>query len=279
MKTKLLLLAFAVSMATACVTTPPSDGGGGSTTTTTLPPTTTTLPPVSTEPASHEAPLAITTQGLKVGGGYLVSREARVWTFGDVGFDHGAPACTTIPQLGSSCAQGSACKANNGVFRCQEGKSQYKIFGWIYDDMGNTQKPLADVVVDKFWFVGCMIGDCKATGETKTDQWGYFELFSSDVLDTLRIVGKPGYHGFCQNGKPTPGGGSNIQFIGVSQGPSEKKQFNGAFKQYADKDCKPINVLAKSSAPVMPEEVPYKKSAGVWCVKKDGKEICRSDKK
>lgn len=275
----LFCIAFLAAWMTACQTAPPVDGG--STTTTTLPQvTTTTLPPVAQEPASHEQPLAITNQGLKVGGGYLASKSATVWTFStNIGFDHNAPQCgMPLPALSSSCVMGSACKANNGIFRCVGGQTLFKIFGWIFQDFGNYQKPLADVVVDKFWFAGCMGGNCQGLHETKTDEWGYFEMFSGDVLDTLRIVGKPGFHGFCRNGKPTSGGGSAIQFISASKGPSDKKQFDGAFKQYDDKDCKPINVLAKSSSQAMPEGVPYEKSAGLWCVMKAGKEVCKADK-
>ncbi len=280
---KKLLIALALLSLVAC-------GGAGTapteTTTTTLPdavttttlaPTTTTLPPVvDQEPSSHEPALAISNQGLKLGGGYLVSRSATIWSFRtEIGFDHNAPVCTTNPSLGSSCSMGQACKGNNGIFFCDGGKTQYKIFGWIYEDFGNTQKPLAEVVVDKFWFAGCLAGMCQGLHETKTDKWGYFEMFSSDTLDTLRIVGRPGYHGFCQNGKPIAGGGGNIQFIGNSQGPSDKKQFSAAFKQYADSDCKPINGLTAKSSQAMPDGVPYKKSAGLWCVMKAGKEVCK----
>lgn len=234
---KLFLSACVLMGLAACITQQP----GGTTppnpvTTTTLP-----APPVDVEPASHEQALAITAEGLKVGGCYAVSEQASVWTFAKgVDFSPQPPACgSSKPLAGTECnpSSQSGCMADGGAYSCSRGKKLFKCFGWVYDDMGNTQKPLEGVQLDIFWFAGCIVGACDPMGgPVFTDKYGYFEVFTSTLIDTLRIKGKPGYYGVCNGSKPMDGGGTAISALG-NGAIGERKKYpagatGGAFKQY-----------------------------------------------
>ena len=56
-----------------------------------------------------------------------------------------------------------------------------------------------------------MVGACDPMGgPVVTDKYGYFELTTTTLLDTLRIHSPSGYYGVCNGHKPMSGGGTSI---------------------------------------------------------------------
>lgn len=177
------------------------------------------------EPATHEKPVKISDEGLKMGGikelgdTYIVQGTSRMFSPPPPV----RPTCATQPVLGASCVKGTpVCMLGQTDYSC-EVKKTWKIFGWIYEKNGLDYSKMAEgVKVDIFWFAGCIAGMCESmAGPVLTDKWGYFEFTTSWMLDTLRLDGLPKYAAFCKDGKPLAGGGQyiNADMAGKAIGP------------------------------------------------------------
>lgn len=168
------------------------------------------------EPASHEKPFKLSDEGLKMGGikdmgdKHIVVSASRQFS----PKPPPRPVCSSIPVLGSICQPNMPiCQNAEDTVEYSCGvKKTYKIFGWIYEKKGLDHSKMAEgVKVDVFWFAGCLAGICEpSAGPVYSDKWGYFELTTGWLLDTLRIDGMPKYYMFCQKGKPIAGGGQYI---------------------------------------------------------------------
>lgn len=168
------------------------------------------------EPNTHEQPMKISDEGLKMGGvrelgdTYVVSGTSRMFSPPPPP----RPICSSQPILGSACARGTpVCMLGEIDYSC-EVKKTYKVFGWIYEKHGlDYSKMASNVTVDIFPFAFCM-GDSRACGSVagpvKTDKWGYFEFTSATLFDTLRLDGMQKYYMFCNKGKPIAGGGQYL---------------------------------------------------------------------
>lgn len=180
-----------------------------------------------TEPSSHEQPMKISDEGLKMGGikslgvKYAIQSTSRQFS----PKPPARPICQTIPVIGSECQRGMpVCQTADDTteYSC-EPKETYKIFGWIYEKNGLDYSKMAEgVKVDVFWFAGCWVGFCDSmAGPVYTDKWGYFEFTTQWLQDTLRLDGLPKYYMFCDKGKPIAGGGQYISadFVGKAIGP------------------------------------------------------------
>ena len=198
---------------------------------------------IATEPASHEKPMRINDKDLKVGG---VKEMGQMSTWlGTPYAQMFSPKpkledianCAQTVQAGLQCTKGTPiCKVDQIVFSC-ETKTTYKVFGWVYEEIGRDYKPAKGVKADIFWFAGCFVGFCKpVVGPVLTDEWGYFELLTTSLNDQVRLDGTDaGLYAFCKDGKPIPGGGeSGLQAL-VS------KPFSDAFahqKRIKPDSCK-----------------------------------------
>lgn len=214
---KLLILALAVSLFTAC-----SDKEDSTGVVTPPPP-----PPVE----DKEKPLFVDAEGKKWGTIKEVSSTS-LWALDSW---HGErPDCPAGAELNKPCdPQGmQGCKKADGQkLMCKTDKA-YKVYGWVYEKEGVTVKPLEGVKVDHFWFSGCMVGFCKpVAGPVETDKNGYFEYMTSDLKDQVRIVGKEGYFGLCQGTKPIQGGGTSQLGVG-------KPTLGGVQYKLKDDSCK-----------------------------------------
>ena len=183
------------------------------------------------EPATHEKPMKLSDEGLKMGGVKLVGTQ---WVTRGMSrsFSPPPPArplCATQPVLGQICKQGTpVCMLGDVDYSCEQ-KRTLKVWGWIYEKNGLDYSKMAEgVSVDIWWFAGCLAGMCSPfAGPVKTDKWGYFELTTETLLDTLRIEGLPKYHMFCKNGQPISGGGQYItSFEGKAIGPFKQLLVN-----------------------------------------------------
>ena len=184
-------------------------------------------PVIPQPPSHHEKPMKISDEGLKMGGikelgtKYIVNEVSR--QFSPV--PPARPVCAQIPVVGSECAQGApVCMNAQGTveYTCAP-KTTYKVFGWIYEKNGLDYSKMAkNVKVDIFWFAGCWVGFCNSVaGPVYTDEFGYFELTTGSLMDTVRIDGMPKYYAFCKDKKPIAGGGQYIssEFVGKAIGP------------------------------------------------------------
>lgn len=170
------------------------------------------------EPSTHEKPMRINDKDLKVGGVKLMG-EMSTWSGTD--WQNMVPPrpqldsvanCSASVAQGASCVKGSSiCKIDQKVYSCST-KTTYKVFGWVYEEIGRDYKPAEGVKADIFWFSGCLVGACDPmAGPVRTDRWGYFELLTTALLDTVRLDGLDvGLYAFCRNGQPIAGGGSVI---------------------------------------------------------------------
>ena len=219
--------------ATACkqdAATPPN----------TTPPSTTppAQPPVvDQEPASHEKPAKVTDENLKVGKCYKVSQDKNIWQFvskDDMFSPKPTDLCDSSYVQSHECSDpGFGCKLPSGDFlSCKGGQTQFKCYGWVYEKTGRDYQPLEGVSLDIFWFAGCMAGSCKPmVPAVLTDKYGYFEIFTTTLLDTLRINGKEGYYGVCNQNKPMSGGGTYVTADPNAATGALDKPFRDAFKQ------------------------------------------------
>lgn len=168
------------------------------------------------EPASHEQPMQISDEGLKMGGikelgdKWIVGKSSRQFS----PKPPARPICQTEPLVGSECRRGMpVCQTADDMWEYSCGvKKSYKVFGWIYEKNGLDYSKMAEnVKVDILWFTQCMQGYCEpSAGPVYTDKWGYFEFITGSLLDTLRLDGLPKYYMFCNKGKPIAGGGQYI---------------------------------------------------------------------
>lgn len=208
---------------------------------------------VDEEPATHEKPARINDKGLKVG---AVKEVGKVSTWH--GFEYSAMA-TPKPNLndiatcaagivaGGTCTQEHAyCKIGTKVHECRT-ETTYKVFGWVYEEVGRDYKAVEGVKADIFWFVGGCMGNgmCDPmVGPVKTDKYGYFELLTTSLLDQVRLDGtEVGLYAFCSRGKPIPGGGATIQGMAG-------KAFSDAFahqKRIKPDSCKDQIIVASKS--------------------------------
>lgn len=190
------------------------------------------------EPSSHEKPMKLSDEGLKMGGvkligtQWVISSQSRLFSPPPPV----RPACATEPLMGSICAQGTPiCTFGDRDYSCEPKKS-YKVWGWIYDKRGLDHSNMAEgVSVDIYSFAFCLSdsrGCGPFAGPVKTDKWGYFELTTGTLFDTLRINGLPKYYAFCNRGAPIAGGG---QYLADTEGKAI-----GPFKQMLVKEdtCK-----------------------------------------
>lgn len=180
------------------------------------------------EPATHEKPMKISDEGLKMGGVKLVG-DLYTWSAGEYSdlFPpkpkwEEIPNCAGNPIAGGQCSKNSSmCKSADKVFQCHN-KKTYKVWGWIYEKNGLDYSKMAEgVKVDMFWFAGCLAGMCDPfAGPVYTDKFGYFEFLTGSLMDTLRLDGMPKYYMFCQKGAPIAGGGQYMTtFEGKAIGP------------------------------------------------------------
>lgn len=169
----------------------------------------------------EEAPLHVNSEGQKIGSLKLVSDKS-IWV---EDLWHGNPgACPSTAALGGTCDANlyQSCKLPDGKKLICQNKKLYKLFGWISERKDRKFIPLQGVKVDIFWFVGCAIGICgPMVPAVETNSNGYFEIYTPELLDTLRIVGKEGYFGLCNGTKPINGGGEAIinKKVGDPMGP------------------------------------------------------------
>lgn len=196
-------------------------------------PPTTTLPPVvvvpPSEPASHQKPFFTDDEGLKRGGVRLIGERYKVMAVAN-NFSPKpppAPTCEAKPVVGADCENGfNACDIGTIRYQC-ESKKTYVVFGWVSEKDLTTGKytPKAGVKFDIFMFAGCLQGNCKpSAGPVMSDEFGYFEMETTWLQDTLRMYAPEGFYGnVCSNGKvtPPPSGGSYLpqpgsNFIGQS---------------------------------------------------------------
>jgi len=209
---KLLILLCACSLLTACPSPAPTPAPTPTPVpTTTLPPTPTPAPTPLPEPADHHAPAAVSPDGQKMGKCVLVSQGVSLYV--PSGSDFGKdPACPASASAGQSCTQ-SCQKSDGSYLQCHAGMSQFECWGWVVDeDIATHEKvPLAGVGVDLFNFAGCIVGDCSPhAGPVVTDQWGYWDFKSGDLMDTIRLHAPAGYYGICNGRTPMEGGGTYI---------------------------------------------------------------------
>lgn len=169
------------------------------------------------EPSTHEKPMRINDKDLKVGGVKEVSKKSLYKSADYSAFPSPKPnldsmaQCAASVQLGAECSQGQAlCKKENTVFSC-ETKTTYKVFGWVYEEIGRDYKAAEGVKADIFWFTGCMAGMCDVVaGPVYTDKYGYFEILTHSLLDQVRLNGLDvGLYAHCIKGKPSAGGGQS----------------------------------------------------------------------
>lgn len=170
------------------------------------------------EPSTHEKPMRINDKDLKVGGVKLMGSVSTYQSSEYSDMFSPKPKLEDIAQcspsvvIGGACASGTPiCKNGTKIFTC-ETKTTYKVFGWVYEEIGRDYKAAEGVKADIFWFAGCISGMCNSlSGPVKTDKWGYFELLTTALLDTVRLDGlEVGLYAFCKDGKPIAGGGSAI---------------------------------------------------------------------
>ena len=216
---------------TACPGKPPVDPGP--TTTTTVP---TPTPVVDDEPATHEKPAAMSVDGLKRGKCYNLHGDQNLqWSENGTSFGD-APTCDSSFGANQACSEsGKVCKTSKGTYLTCQSKDPalFKCYGWVYenDPATHVDKPMAGVNLDIFWFAGCIAGSCKPmAGPVTTDQWGYFEIQSTALMDTLRINSPSGYYGVCNGQKPMAGGGTYIT-ADPSPGVGHLNQPIGPFRQ------------------------------------------------
>lgn len=170
--------------------------------------------PADQEDPNKEKPIFTDASGKKWGSIKEMSKVS-LWKLD--GWHGERPACDPSVALGKSCDMtGAACKLPDGTKLICHTDMAYKVWGWIYEKDGVNYKPLEGVSVDQFWFAGCLVGICKpSAGPVKTDKDGYFEYMTSNLLDTIRILGKEGYFGLCNGAeKPINGGGTSQLGIG-----------------------------------------------------------------
>lgn len=169
-----------------------------------------TQPPTGdSEPDAHEKPFYVSEDGKKWGSAKQID-EKSFWTKSGFGHDK-MPLCTT-QKVGDQCTKSSAsCMIDkNNYLDCRTSKT-YKVWGWVYEKQGKDFKPLEGVSLDIFDFAFCMVGGCDIlAGPVLTDKWGYFEIITPTLKDTLRINGKAGYYGLCHGKKPINGGGTYL---------------------------------------------------------------------
>lgn len=161
----------------------------------------------------EEFPVRIDAEGKKWGGLKIVS-EKSMWTLDQLPMEEQRPTCP------KGAVMGTICDDDNGL-RCLladkrkaicEKRSIYKLWGWIYEKENAKLSPLGGVKLDIFWFAGCLAGTCSPMApavESKSN--GYFEIYTGNILDTLRIISKDGYFGICNGKTPIAGGGTYIQ--------------------------------------------------------------------
>lgn len=172
------------------------------------------------EPISHEQPLKYSDEGLKMGG---VRTEGVVSKYVSTDYDNmfspkpkleNIVNCSNDVVVGGTCVNNySVCKKQREVFSCNT-STNYKVWGWIYEKNGLDYSKMAEnVKVDIYSFALC-VGDSRGCGSfagpVLTDKFGYFELNTSTLFDTLRIDGLPKYYMFCNKGKPIAGGGQYL---------------------------------------------------------------------
>lgn len=171
--------------------------------------------PVNQEDPSKEKPIFTDASGKKWGSIKEMSKVS-LWKLD--GWHGDRPECTPDVALGKACDPQivQACKKPDGTKLICQTDMAYKVWGWIYEKDGVNFKPLEGVKVDQFWFAGCLVGICvPAAGPVFTDKDGYFEYMTSNLLDTIRILGKDGYFGLCnRDNKPIAGGGTSQLGIG-----------------------------------------------------------------
>lgn len=167
------------------------------------------------EPSSHEQPMRINDKDLKVGGIKTVGSMSTLASHDPSNFSPAeplAPACQNTMIMGAECSRGMPSCSQGGKNWTCETKTTYKVFGWVYEEIGRDYKPAEGVKADIFWFAGCIVGACDSmSGPVRTDKWGYFELLTTTLLDTVRLDGLDvGLYAFCHKGKPIAGGGSAL---------------------------------------------------------------------
>lgn len=171
--------------------------------------------PVNQDDPSKEKPIFIDASGKKWGSIKEMSKVS-LWKLD--GWHGDRPECAPDVSLGKACdpIQTQACKKPDGTKLICQTDMAYKVWGWIYEKDGVNFKPLEGVKIDQFWFAGCLVGICvPAAGPVFTDKDGYFEYMTSNLLDTIRILGKDGYFGLCnRDNKPIAGGGTSQLGIG-----------------------------------------------------------------
>lgn len=116
------------------------------------------------------------------------------------------------------------------------GQTDYKCFGWVYEKSGLNYSALEGVDVDIVFFGGCLTGNCTPlVPAVRTNSHGYFELFTSALLDTIRIHSPSGYYGVCNGRTPISGGGTLI--------PGSNVNFRNAFIQerLTTESCNPTS--------------------------------------
>lgn len=170
------------------------------------------------ESETHEKPMKISDKDLKIGG---IKEVGKLSTRSGGNYDEmfppkpkleEIPNCPTGTTNGTQCSEGApACKIDRMVYSCNT-QTTWKVFGWVYEEIGRDYKPAEGVTADIFWFAGCFVGFCKPmAGPVKTDKYGYFEILTQGLMDSLRLNGLDvGLYAFCKDGKPIAGGGSYI---------------------------------------------------------------------
>lgn len=154
-------------------------------------PTNTTQAPIQ---ETGEKPVKVNEDGLNVGQLIEVGNKM-TWRLDDW---HGnRPDCKETDVEGGVCDMSvQGCQKPNGKKMLCDQQKTYKIYGWIYHKEGLKYTPLADAEISRYWFAGSWVGFTDIHVLGKTNKFGYYEVYTSDLKDTLRVK-KEGYFSMC----------------------------------------------------------------------------------